>query len=148
MGGVVRQANGSLVSGAVHVVVEGVVVEGDHRGRELGYPTANVLSDHELPEDGVYAGDRRARRRVEVPLRRSLVGHRATFYGADAPRLTEAFLLDFDDDLYGERIRVTMVELIRGQRRFSSRDELVTQIRSDVDRVRELLRLDQLTGSD
>ena len=142
----VRGANNSLVSGAM-LVVTGVVVEGDHRGRELGFPTANVLSDDELPPDGVYAGFVE-RADGSTFLSAISVGHRATFYGADGLRLTEAFLLDFDGDLYGERIRVTIAELIRGQRRFSGRAELVAQIRADVESVRELLELDQLTGSD
>jgi len=144
--GLVRGRDAPLVSGAV-LVVEGIVVQGDHRGRELGFPTANVLSEDELPPDGVYAGYVQ-RADGSLYLSAVSVGHRATFYGEGAPRLAEAYLLDFDGDLYGERIQVTIAELIRTQRRFSGRDELVAQIRADVAAVRELLELDQLTGSD
>lgn len=122
------------------VVTEGVVVEGDHRGRELGYPTANVDigPDVELPDDGVYAGT--AERADHTIYAAAIsVGHRPTFYGEEAPRLLEAFLLDFDGDLYGEHLKITITALVRGQAHFASREQLVSQIAADVEQVRTLV---------
>jgi FAD synthase len=123
----------------VLVVTEGVVVEGDHRGRELGYPTANVDigPDVELPEDGVYAGTAE-RADHSIYAAAISVGHRPTFYGEEAPRLLEAFLLDFDGDLYGEHLKITITALVRGQAHFASREQLVAQIAADVEQVRTL----------
>jgi FAD synthase len=119
-------------------VVAGVVVEGDHRGRELGYPTANVeVPDVELPDDGVYAGTA-ARNSGAVYLAAISVGTRETFYIGGA-RLVEAYLLDFDDDLYGEVLTVTLLEPLRTQQKFSGVAELIGQIRTDVESVRKLL---------
>ena len=127
------------------LVTKGVVVEGDHRGRELGYPTANVDVGPgvELPADGVYAG---LAQRADQSLYAAAisVGHRPTFYGEEAPRLLEAFLLDFDGDLYGEILTITITELVRGQAHFAGREQLVAQIRADVVRVRELVDVSSL----
>ncbi|HWD25392.1 MAG TPA: riboflavin kinase [Acidimicrobiales bacterium] len=130
----------------MNFVVEGIVVEGDHRGRQLGYPTANVqdLPDIQLPDDGVYAGTVE-RASGEIFLSAISVGTRATFYGSEGVRLVEAFLLDFDADLYGERLKVTMLELIRTQRKFDGVDELIEQIRADVEETRRLLESKELT---
>lgn len=127
---------------------EGVVVEGDHRGRALGFPTANVTEflDADLPDDGVYAGYAQ-RADGSRYLAAISVGHRPTFYGDDAPRLLEAYLLDFDDDLYGERLRVSILEHVRAQRPFSSRVELTAQIGADVERTRELVALPEVPST-
>lgn len=120
-------------------VVEGIVVTGDHRGRELGFPTANILGDESvpLPEEGVYAGYvTRAQGTVYVAA--VSIGRRPTFYDETGLCLVEAHLLDFDGDLYGERLRVEITDHVREQRRFESVEELVGQIRSDVEMVRSL----------
>lgn len=120
--------------------VEGEVVHGDHRGRELGFPTANVeTSGVLLPADGVYAV---VMRRVDVAdgERRwgvANVGTRPTF---DAGRSFEVHLLDFQGDLYGARVRVGFVGRIRGERRFDGVEALRAQIDDDVRTGRELLR--------
>jgi riboflavin kinase/FMN adenylyltransferase len=118
-------------------VVEGIVVEGDHRGRELGYPTANVadLPEVTLPDDGVYAGTAE-RENGERFLAAISVGTRTTFYRSGGVRLVEAFLLDFEGDLYGERLRITLIDHLREQRTFLDVAELIAQIRDDVDAVR------------
>ena len=123
---------------AVAVVV-GIVVSGDHRGHELGFPTANVLSDVsvDLPDDGVYAGYVE-RERGSIHLAAISIGRRPTYYEAGT-RLVEAHLLDFDDDLYGELLKVTVCAKVREQTKFSSSEELVAQIRTDVAAVREVL---------
>lgn len=115
--------------------IEGVVVEGDRRGRELGYPTANLAlaADVEL-EDGVYAGS------VELEdgtTHRAAVsvGRRPTYYTM-GERLAEAYLLDFDRDLYGQKVRVVIRRFLRPQRAYATQAELIEQMVRDVDLVR------------
>ena len=123
------------------VFVEGIVVEGDHRGRQLGFPTANVLPNASvaLPDEGVYGGyaERADGSRYVAAIS---VGRRPTFYDAAGPCLVEAYLLDFDGDLYGEVLRIEITDRVRSQQRFSSTDELITQIRRDVATVRAIMR--------
>jgi riboflavin kinase/FMN adenylyltransferase len=122
----------------------GVVVHGDHRGRELGYPTANLEQDaHGLvPADGVYAGwmvrpDHEPGTDRVLPAAVS-IGTNPTFDGTQ--RRVEAYVLDRTDlDLYGERVRLELVERLRPTLRFDSVDTLVEQMRADVDRCREVL---------
>jgi riboflavin kinase / FMN adenylyltransferase len=121
--------------------VRGLVVHGDGRGGStLGYPTANVEIPREiaLPGDGVYAGWYRRPDGTELPAAIS-VGRRPTFYADDGDLLVEAFVLDFEGDLYGERAQVAFVDRLHGQIRFDSIDELVVQMGRDVDDTRELL---------
>jgi riboflavin kinase / FMN adenylyltransferase len=114
--------------------VEGIVVRGDGRGRELGFPTANLDVPAELlvAPDGVYAGwtlDRRAA---------VSIGTNPHFDGVE--RRVEAHLLDFDGDLYGRRLVVELWSSIREQRRFDSLEELVAAIGDDVERTRAVVR--------
>ena len=114
--------------------VEGIVVRGDGRGRELGFPTANldVPNDLLVPPDGVYAGwVRDCRAAVSI-------GTNPHFDGVE--RRVEAHLLDFDGDLYGQRLVVEIWSPIREQRRFDSLEELVTAIGEDVERTRSSMR--------
>jgi riboflavin kinase / FMN adenylyltransferase len=120
--------------------VEGEVVHGDHRGRQLGFPTANLLTTPHaaVPADGVYAGwlvrhaaDGSAQR---LPAAVS-VGSNPTFDGVD--RRVEAYVLDRDDlDLYGERVAVEFGARLRGMTRFDSVPELLEQMADDVARTR------------
>src|SRR5487761_2173776 len=123
-------------------LVEGIVVTGDHRGRELGFPTANVLGDRSelLLAEGVYAGYV-TREQGMVYIAAISIGRRPTFYDETGLCLVEAHLLDFDGDLYGERLRVEITDHVRDQCRFESVEELVDQIRSDVAMVRSLTAL-------
>ncbi len=126
-------------------VVSGTVVHGDHRGRELGYPTANLSQDHEglVPSDGVYAGwllrrDLPADAPDRILPAAVSVGTNPTFDGQQ--RRVEAYVLDRTDlDLYGERVSVEFVSLLRPTLRFDSIDELVVQMEQDVARCREIL---------
>jgi riboflavin kinase / FMN adenylyltransferase len=120
--------------------VRGVVGEGDRRGRELGYPTANVAvpADICLPADGIYAGWYLRPDGAAHPCAISL-GRRPTFYADADTSLLEAHLLDFDGDLYGERARVRFVARLRDELRFDSVDDLVRQMASDVDEARAVL---------
>jgi riboflavin kinase / FMN adenylyltransferase len=112
---------------------EGEVVAGDRRGRELGMPTANIIPDdrYVVPGHGVYAAWAHGHPAAVN------VGVRPTF---DTGRglLVEAYLLDFDGDLYGQTLRVAFLERLRGEKRFDSADELVAQMRRDVEQAREI----------
>jgi riboflavin kinase/FMN adenylyltransferase len=119
--------------------VHGVVVRGDQRGRELGFPTANVAVPEEicLPADGIYAGEYSGPDGVWRPAAISL-GRRPTFY-EDAPHsLLEAYLLDFDGDLYDQPAALRFLERLRGEERFDSLEALVEQIGKDVEATRRL----------
>jgi riboflavin kinase/FMN adenylyltransferase len=120
--------------------VRGVVETGDRRGRELGFPTANVAVSARLclPADGIYAGTYVDAVGVEWPAAISL-GRRPTFYEDAQLSLLEAHLLDFDDDLYGQPARVRFVQRLRGEERFDSVDALVEQMHRDVHQAREIL---------
>jgi len=114
--------------------IRGRVVHGDQRGRELGFPTANVVPDAQLvcPANGVYAC------RVGEHVAAVNVGVRPTF-GENLHLLVEAFLLDFSGDLYGQEITVEFVERLRGEERFDDVDSLIAQMTRDVEAARELL---------
>ncbi len=120
--------------------VRGVVERGDQRGAEhLGMPTANLTVPERicLPADGVYAGTFHAQDDVERPAAIS-VGTRPTFY-EDGDVLVEAYVLDFDGDLYGQRVKVRFREWVRGQERFDSTEALVEQMNADVEATRRIL---------
>ena len=120
--------------------VRGTVGHGDEKGRELGFPTANLEVPDEicLPADGVYAGwyVRPDGRRHACAIS---LGRRPTFYDDQPYSLLEAHLLDFDGDLYGEAARVQFTDRLRGQLKFESVDELVEQMALDCDRAARLL---------
>jgi riboflavin kinase/FMN adenylyltransferase len=109
-------------------MVEGEVVKGDQRGRELGFPTANFVPDDRLaiPGHGVYAAFADG-----VPAAAN-VGVRPTFETGRGV-LIETYLIDREEDLYGKTLRVAFVERLRGEKRFPSVDDLVDQMRQDVE---------------
>jgi riboflavin kinase/FMN adenylyltransferase len=118
--------------------LEGTVVHGDHRGRELGFPTANLAwSDGPVaPADGVYAGWLEADG-VVYPAAIS-VGTNPQFAGTD--RRVETYVLDRDDlDLYGHAVRIRFVDRIRGQQTFDSLGGLIDQMNADVEVARGVL---------
>jgi riboflavin kinase/FMN adenylyltransferase len=120
--------------------VRGPVAHGDKRGRELGFPTANVsVPDNiALPADGVYAGWYRRPDGIARPAAISL-GRRPTYYEESGLRLLEAYLLDFEDDLYDEPGRVDFVAHLRPQARFESSQALIDQMGRDVATTRRVL---------
>ena len=127
--------------------VRGVVTEGDRRGRELGYPTANlaVPGDICLPADGIYAGWYLRPDGASHPCAINL-GRRPTFYEHADTSLLEAHLLDFEGDLYGEAARVRFVARLRAEVRFDSVDALLRQMALDVDETREVLGWSRSAG--
>ncbi|MDQ1374983.1 MAG: riboflavin kinase / adenylyltransferase, partial [Actinomycetota bacterium] len=117
------------------------VMRGDGRGGpELGYPTANVAvpSEIQLPSDGIYAGWYE-RPDGTVHAAAISLGRRPTFYAEGGDLLLEAYLLDFDGDLYGERAKVRFVTRLRGEQRFDSVDALIAQMGQDVEATRHAL---------
>ena len=117
----------------------GVVVRGDQRGRELGFPTANLMVHRyaAVPADGVYAAWF-VRGADHPPMRAAVsVGTNPTFNGRE--RRVEAYVLDFDGDLYGERVRLDFVAQLREQRKYDALEPLIAQIRDDVERTRAAL---------
>ncbi|HEX5540279.1 MAG TPA: bifunctional riboflavin kinase/FAD synthetase [Micromonospora sp.] len=132
--------------------LEGVVVRGDQRGRELGFPTANLLIHRHaaVPTDGIYAawavrGGVQRLGRSEFPqfgpgerLRAAVsIGTNPTFLGRE--RRVEAYLLDFEGDLYGERLALDFVAYLREQRRYDTIESLIAQIAEDVAQARAVL---------
>lgn len=117
-------------------VVRGCVVEGDRRGRQLGFPTANLVLDDDMPvPDGVYSGNVTLPDGTTHPAAIS-IGRRPTFYLTRGARLLEAHLVDFRGDLYSQSVTVEVVHHVRDQMRFETVDHLVAQLRRDVAAVR------------
>jgi riboflavin kinase / FMN adenylyltransferase len=114
--------------------MRGEVVSGDQRGRELGFPTANLVPDDALvcPGHGVYACLANG-----MPAAVN-VGVRPTF-DTGRGELVEAYILDFEGDLYGQPLRLDFLARLRGERRFASAEELVEQMHRDVARTREIV---------
>jgi riboflavin kinase/FMN adenylyltransferase len=125
--------------------VKGEVVHGDARGRELGIPTANLQTWPErlLPANGIYATwVKRGKQRLASVTN---VGIRPTFDDLAAVPRVEAFILDFDEDIYQEQIEVEFVEYFRPEIRYTSIKDLMDQIHKDIDQAREVLTHDSRT---
>jgi riboflavin kinase/FMN adenylyltransferase len=129
LGGAVMYADRLL---GAPFVVQGEVVHGDKRGRDLGFPTANLVprSGYVTPGHGVYAC-----RTGDGHLAAVNVGVRPMFVTGRG-ELIEAYLLDFDGDLYGTELRLEFLKRLRGEKRFASVDALVEQMHLDVEQAR------------
>jgi len=132
LAGEVAQAAGKL---GHPYKLAGIVIPGDGRGRTIGIPTANVLVPLEkvMPLNGVYAcfalvAGKKYRAVVNI-------GVRPTFTSGESLPRVEAHLLDYSADLYGKTLALEFVERLRGEQKFTSVDELVTQIHADIDRA-------------
>jgi riboflavin kinase / FMN adenylyltransferase len=115
--------------------IDGVVVEGRRKGRELGFPTANITTENELiPPDGVYA----TTLMVDGVVRAALtnIGVRPTF--GESARTIETHILKFNGDLYGQRVRLAFVQRLRDERHFEDVDALRAQIEADQRRAERL----------
>jgi riboflavin kinase/FMN adenylyltransferase len=119
--------------------MRGIVAHGDKRGRTLGFPTANLVPDPALavPDHGIYAcraivpGEGEWTAAVSIGVRPTFVTGRGL--------LVEAFLLDFDGDLYGRELRLDFIERIRGEKRFDSAETLIEQMHRDVEQIAGLV---------
>jgi riboflavin kinase/FMN adenylyltransferase len=115
----------------------GIVVRGDGRGRGLGWPTANLAVDNELlPADGVYVTRLHIAALDESLPSVTNIGTRPTVY-AEHPRLVECHVLDFDRDIYGERVELEILHRLRAEEKFPTAEALRRQIGQDADRARE-----------
>lgn len=117
--------------------LHGRVVSGEGRGRELGFPTANlgVSPGQALPADGVYAT--RAYFGGKIYQSLTSIGTRPTFDGKE--RVVEVYILDYKGDIYGQEMRIDVVERLRGEERFKNADELKKKVAEDVKRGRAIL---------
>jgi riboflavin kinase/FMN adenylyltransferase len=120
-------------------MVPGTVVHGSKRGREMGYPTANLATTayQALPPDGVYASWCTRHATGEVLPSVTSIGTRPTF--EDDARLVEVHILDYDAELYGEVLTAHFVKYLRGQLKFEGMDPLIVQMGKDTDDAREVL---------
>jgi riboflavin kinase / FMN adenylyltransferase len=121
--------------------VQGEVVHGDGRGKSIGVPTANVKPETELlPKNGVYAGWGERLSDGKRWTAAINVGTNPTFVDGVNVRV-EAHLLDCDEDLYGQRLRLGFVARLRDEERFASREALLAQIHNDVEATKKLMRM-------
>lgn len=138
-----RIASGDVITAALALGrphrLDGVIVRGDSRGRAIGFPTANLEAHRyaAIPADGVYAGWL-IRRGQRLPAAIH-VGTNATFAGTD--RRVEAYILDFDGDIYGDHVSLELIERLRGSERFPDVESLVVQMHADVAQTRVVLGL-------
>lgn len=119
--------------------VEGNVEHGDRRGITLGYPTANlsIWPEHAIPAAGVYVCRAQVAGKTWGAV--TNIGVRPTFETQPVPPRVEAHILDFDQDIYGESVRLEFISRIRGEIRFPNVDALVTQIQQDSQEARKIL---------
>ena len=143
---------GLLLAGEVDVAarflgapfqLSGIVVSGDRRGRELGFPTANIVPEEAMvyPGHGVYAA------LADDACAAVSIGVRPTFHTGRAP-LVEAYLIDREVDLYGQTLRLDFLMRLRGERRFDSAQALIEQMADDVRRTREICAARRETAPD
>lgn len=119
--------------------LRGPVVKGDQRGRELGFPTANIAIglDRALPAFGIYVT--RAHVREGTYESATNIGIRPTFDVEPTPTV-ETFIMDFDGDVYGEEMTIELLGRLRGEEKFASADELIAQMHRDVEKARGYFR--------
>ncbi len=121
--------------------ITGAVSHGDSRGEKIGFPTANLKPPEEklLPKDGVYVTRSIWQKQVFSSV--TNIGTRPTFHGETAPRIIEVHFIDFKARLYDETIQVEFLERIRDEKKFSSGEELVSQIQRDVQYARDSFKV-------
>jgi len=137
VGGDIASANAML---GRSYEVGGEVVQGDQRGRTIGFPTANIRfhAGRAWPAKGVYAAwvTLADGRRLPAAVN---IGMRPTFHQHAEEPLLEAHLIDFEEDLYGQNLRVEFIDFLRSERRFAGIDEIAEQLMKDVDNARSVL---------
>ena len=119
--------------------IDGKVVHGDGRGKHIGLPTANVFpwSKKMIPSPGVYA----AFTEIDAVMHLSVVniGHRPTFYDADAIQTIETHIFDFSVEIYDKQIGIHFIDKLRPERKFDNMDALMDQIKYDIIKAKEIL---------
>lgn len=125
-------------------LLDGLVIEGEHRGRQLGFPTANIGIDsiYNIPAKGVYAALAWVNDRCYSAVVN--IGSKPTFH-EEYPLSIEAHLMDFAGDIYGQNISISIIEKIRDEQRFASLEELVAQITKDRDQAYQITSSDKGT---
>lgn len=119
-----------------HYAITGIVIKGDGRGKDLGFPTANIAAKHAIiPADGVYAVRLFVRDKYYDGI--ANIGIRPTFNKKDPT--TEVHVFDFNEDLYGEEITVYFLQKIREEKKFMNADALIQQIKSDIATAKSIL---------
>lgn len=118
----------------------GYVEHGDARGRQLGFPTANIALNDDDDLDGVWASTVHLEDGRSIPATVS-IGRRVTFYGTVGRLLLEAYLLDFNENLYGQRLTVELQHYLRPQWSYDRIEDLVDQLHRDVTETRRWLNL-------
>lgn len=116
--------------------VSGIVAKGQGQGKVLGFPTANIPFDKEIPE-GIYAGKVKIGNNVYYAA--SFVGSAKTFHRTDVN--LESYIFDFAKDIYGKSITVKLYKKIRDNEKFDSVEELVEQIKKDIQQVKQYFSL-------
>ena len=129
-----------------HFSLTGTVQSGDRRGREIGFPTANLgpFANATVPMNGIYATW--AHLGGEKHMAATSIGVRPTF-GAGNERRVEAYILDFNRDVYGQKLKLEFVERLRGEVAYTGVGPLVEQIKKDVEQTRSVLNSDRGTPS-
>ena len=118
---------------------KGIIVRGDGRGKKLGFPTANISIDDEdklIPAKGIYAGECIVEGEKHYGL--LSLGSRPTFH-KDGEIIPEFYIFDFDRDIYDRVMHVNLVEKIRDEEKFNSVEELITRMKKDEERGKEIL---------
>lgn len=118
--------------------ISGFVIGGQHRGREIGFPTANmdVVDEYVIPKQGVYAGYVEVKGKIYQSVMN--IGHNPTFNTTEHLSI-ETYILDFDEVIYGEIIKQSFIKRLRDELKFDSIDELVEQMHQDVREARKIL---------
>jgi riboflavin kinase / FMN adenylyltransferase len=117
--------------------IYGQVVHGNHLGRTLGYPTANIeYDDYHIPKLGVYAVGILFQKKWYYGM--ANIGHNPTINYQEKPRL-EIYIFDFNQDLYGKHVAVEFYDYIRSEKKFASKDDLINQLNDDEHNIRKLL---------
>ncbi|MDA0871848.1 MAG: bifunctional riboflavin kinase/FAD synthetase [Firmicutes bacterium] len=117
--------------------IYGQVVHGNHLGRTLGYPTANIeYDDYHIPKLGVYAVGILFQQKWYYGM--ANIGHNPTINYQEKPRL-EIYIFDFNQDLYGKHVAVEFYDYIRSEKKFASKDDLINQLKDDEYHIRKLL---------
>lgn len=121
--------------------IRGTVIDGDKRGRTIGFPTANVAISAEIlqPADGIYVGEL-IRHDGETLPAAVYQGRRPTFYQDQATSILEVHVLDWEGDLYGEQVQIRLHQRIRGDQRFDTVEELIAQLAIDCQVAKDYLK--------